>query len=238
MLNAAADSAPAGDLLKEIGWLLAGAAEVPADDAWLTPAERVRLAAFSVPSRRTDWRLGRWTAKRAVAAFLGGPRDPIEIRPAADGAPEAFLAGEPAPVVLSLSHRAGQGLCAVAAAGMALGCDLELIEPRSGEFVEDFFTAGEQALLERAPAADHPLLANLIWSAKESALKALRQGLRLDTRSVEVVEVQLPAGAGAWSPLSVRSHHTGETFHGWWRRDGGCVLTVAASPPPSLPRAL
>ena len=231
MLNDAAD----------IGWLLASMAEVPAevpeDDGWLTPAERERLAGFGVPSRRADWRLGRWVAKRAVAAFLGGTREPIEIRAAADGAPEAFLAGKPAPVVLSISHRNGFGLCAVAAPSVALGCDLERIEPRSDEFVEDFFTAGEQAWLHRHPAADAPLLANLIWSAKESALKALRQGLRLNTR---LVEVCLPAGAGAgaWSPLSVRSHATGETFHGWWRSLDGCVLTVAAAPRLGLPRAL
>jgi len=122
-------------------------------------------------------------------------------------------------------------------AGAALGCDLELIEPRSREFVQDFFTAGERARLERSTAADHPLLANLLWSAKESALKALRQGLRLDTRSVEVVAVRLaePADSGAWSPLSVRSHGTGDTFHGWWRRDGDCVVTLAAAPAPALP---
>src|SRR5436305_121242 len=167
------------------GWLTVDASEVPENDGWLTPAERVRLATLELPWRRADWRLGRWAAKHAVAAFLGASFEAVEIRPAADGAPEALLGGDPAPVSLSFSHRAGRAACAVAPAGTALGCDLELVEPRSAAFVRDYLTPAEQALVEAAPEMDHPFLVNLIWSAKESALKALRTGLRLDTRSVE-----------------------------------------------------
>ena len=68
---------------------------------------------------------------------------------------------------------------------MALGCDLELVEPRSDRFVADYLTAAEQQLVLGA-GPERDLVANLIWSAKESALKVLRVGLRRDTRSVEV----------------------------------------------------
>ena len=68
--------------------------------------------------RQADWRLGRWTAKNAVAAYLNLPSDPqaltdIEIRPAPSGAPEVFIADQPARVTISLSHRAGVAACAV-----------------------------------------------------------------------------------------------------------------------------
>jgi 4'-phosphopantetheinyl transferase len=219
-----------------VGWLTADGPQVPADDGWLEPAERVRLATLQIPARRADWRLGRWTAKHAVAAFLGARFAAVEIRPAEDGAPEALLGGEPAPVSLSFSHRAGRAACAVAPAGTALGCDLELVEPRSAAFVRDYLTPAEQALVEAAPELDHPLLVNLIWSAKESALKALRTGLRLDTRSVEV---RLLDGENeGWRPFAVHARETGQDFAGWWRRDGDWVLTLAASPPPALPRPL
>ena len=220
-----------------VGWLTTDSVEVREDDGWLKPDERVRLATLQVPARRADWRLGRWTAKHAVAAFLGAGFEAVEIRAAPDGAPEALLGGEPAPVSLSFSHRAGRAACAVAPAGTALGCDLELVEPRSAAFVRDYLTPAEQALVEAAPEMDHPFLVNLIWSAKESALKALRTGLRLDTRSVEV---RLPEDGGSegWRPLAVHARETGEDFAGWWRRDGGWVLTLAASPPPEIPRPL
>ena len=81
--------------------------------------------------RRDDWRLGRWTAKRALAAYLNLPSNPqtladIEIRPAPSGAPEVFVANKPAAVTISLSHRGGVAACAVAPSGMELGCDLEM----------------------------------------------------------------------------------------------------------------
>ncbi len=213
-----------------VGWLIVEESGIPRDDSWLTPAERLHLATLRFAPRRASWRLGRWAAKRAVSAFLGGPAlESLEIRAAPDGAPEAFVDGEPAPAVLSLTHRDALAACAVAPPGVALGCDLERVEPRSEAFVRDYFTNAERAWVESSQ--DPTLAANLIWSAKESALKALREGLRLDTRSVEV---RLPAGdpAEGWNPLEVRYPAAGRIFHGWWRREGDCVLTLAADPPP------
>jgi 4'-phosphopantetheinyl transferase len=122
---------------------------------------------------------------------------------------------------------------AVAPAGTALGFDLELIEPRSDAFVNDYFTPVEQKLIGR----DRLLHPTLLWSAKESALKALREGLRMDTRQVEVClgEQEEPDG---WKPLAVRRLATGELFEGWWRRQGDLVMTVAATPAPGRPEGL
>lgn len=221
--------------LTRVAWRLAAASDVPQDDGWLGPAEQDFLETLRLPIRRESWRLGRWTARKAIAAYLGGVPGTIEIRNAADGAPEAFFAGEPAPVAVSFSHRAGRAACAVAPAGTALGCDLELIEPRSDAFVHDFFTAAERDRVERAGPEERPLLANLTWSAKESVLKALRTGLRADTRSVEI---SLLEGTGAdWSPFSAVAD-PGRTFHGWWRRLEDLLITVSADPAPAVPRDL
>lgn len=221
-----------------VGVLLAGAAEVPEGDDWLDPDERERQRRFRLAWRRADFRLGRWTAKRAVAAWLGrSDADPFHIafHPDPDGAPVAYLDGDPLPLAVSFSHRAGRAACAVAPAGTRLGCDLEWIEPRSENFIRDFFNPPEIDLVLAAPHEDRPLLANLVWSAKESALKALRTGLREDTRSVEV---RLRERDGDWSRLEVHRPATAETFQGWWRRDAGWVLTLAATPPPEVPKGL
>jgi 4'-phosphopantetheinyl transferase len=175
----------------DVYWLEQTEADVPQRSDWLSASEAARLNDMRFAKRRADWRLGRWTAKRAVAVCLNVPAHPqglaeMEIRPAPSGAPEVFFANKSAPVTISLSHRAGTAVCAVALSGAALGCDLELIEPRSDGFVADYFTTEEQALVARAFAADRPRLCALLWSGKESALKALRAGLRLDTRCVSV----------------------------------------------------
>jgi 4'-phosphopantetheinyl transferase len=221
-----------------VGVLLAGSAEVPEDDRWLDPDELERQRRFRVAWRRADFRLGRWTAKRAVAAWLGRSTADlfrIAFHPDPDGAPVALLDGEPAPVAVSFSHRAGRAACAVAPAGARLGCDLEWVEPRSEAFVRDFFNPSEADLVLGAPPEDRPLLANLLWSAKESALKALRTGLREDTRSVEVRLLEREEG---WSRLEIHRPASGETFHGWWRRDGGWVLTLAADPASEAPKGV
>ena len=123
---------------------------------WLTAGEQATLARLHVAKRRSDWLLGRWTAKRALAAYLGcvSRLARVEIRAAESGAPEVFLDGRAAPLTLSLSHAAGRGLCAVTAAGVALGCDLERIESRSRAFVADYFTDDEQRLIAAAPVSD------------------------------------------------------------------------------------
>jgi 4'-phosphopantetheinyl transferase len=188
--------------------------------------------------RRRDWKLGRWTAKRAALSYLGLGSEPshftkLEIIAAADGAPEAFLDGQSAHVSLSISHSAGTAFCLIGAPGIALGCDLEQIQPREPNFAADYFTEEEVGFLERGPAADRPLLTNLIWSSKESALKALRQGLRRDTRSIQV---RLPAPRQeGWNPLTAIDLESARTFHGWWLVQDNQVQTVAtdlATTPP------
>ncbi|MGW5718693.1 4'-phosphopantetheinyl transferase family protein [Amycolatopsis sp. NPDC003865] len=217
-------------------WLAHGMRDVPPADGWLSPAEAARLAGLAHPKRRSELRLSRWTGKHAIAAVLGlgtgaATLARIEIRPAASGAPVACVDGVPAPVAVSLTDRADWAVCLTGPPGVALGCDLELVEPRSGAFVRTWLTERERETVE---AGDRSLLANLLWSAKESALKVLKTGLRRDTRSVEVELGTVRAG---WSPLVVRAAEGGE-FPGWWRRYGEFVLTCAAPAPWDPPRCL
>jgi 4'-phosphopantetheinyl transferase len=241
-------------------WLEQATANVPEGDGWLSVNEESYLRAIRFPKRRADWLLGRWTAKNAIASFLAIPPEPwalrdVEIRPALSGMPEVFLRNKPAGVVISLSHRAGVGACALATSCALLGCDLETVEPHGDAFAADYFTAAEQALVAEADAVDRWRLLALLWSAKESALKATREGLRLDTRQVIVsfpakprmqsenhennvqrarVPVRTSSRQSGWSPLQVR-HTNGQIFHGWWSETGDLLRTVLASPAPEPP---
>jgi len=247
----------------DVHWLEQTEGDVPAGNDWLSASEALRQSEMRFAKRLTDWRLGRWTAKRAVAVYLNLPAllralADIEIRPAMSGAPEIFLVGKLAPVTISLSHRAGRAACAVAPLGSALGCDLEMIEPRSDTFVADYFTAEEQALVAQARIEDRPRLVALVWSGKESVLKALRAGLRLDTRSVMLdpvdgllscgedydlhaedpgdptVAARLSCDSNNWLPLRVR-YTRDQTFHGWWQQSANLLRSMVAVPPPMPP---
>lgn len=212
-------------------WLARAQEQLPDTDGWLTLGERSRSASMRYPKRRTDFLLNRWGLKLAVARVLGWPDDDaalarIEGRAAADGAPELFIDGRPASRGVSLTNRAGCSVCLVADQPAAIGCDLELVETRSDAFVQDYLTEPERDLVTAAGQA-RDVAANLIWSAKESALKVLRTGLRRDTRSVEVSVADLTPPERSWSPFQVRSAE-GVVFRGWWRRSGSFLLTACA----------
>jgi 4'-phosphopantetheinyl transferase len=231
-------------------WLARGEGEVPAGQGWLTGAEAARAGAMRFTKRRNEYLVRRYAGKCAVAAAVGLPADPaglgrIAVLNRRTGAPYVEVDGRTLGLDISLTDRAGWAVCLVGPDLGAVGVDLEIVEPRSEGFVSDFLTPAEQAVVAAAPGHDgHDAAANLIWSAKESALKVLRTGLRADTRTVEVV-LEDPAviGAGAgradgWQRLTVSS---GEgRFPGWWRRDGVFLLTMVAAsglddPPQKLP---
>lgn len=228
-----------------VGWLATCEDDVPTGDAWLSAWERERAAGMRFTKRRTEFLTSRHTAKHALALALGEHPEPLarfEVRHHATGAPAPHVGGRPAHVAISMTDRADWAVTVVSRDGRRrLGCDLELVEPRTPAFVRDWFTPPEQALVAAATDADErDLLANLVWSAKESALKVLRTGLRRDTRSVVVALGDGPGSAG-WSPLTVTTVE-GDVMPGWWCRLGRFVVTftadaAVASPTPLAPRA-
>ena len=162
----------------------------------------------------------------------------------------------------------------------SLGCDLELIEPREGNFLDSFFTAAEVAAvrevrermvheahtahrmnsapatesalkrtgaaaltgLSRFPVADADfnrrelapadILTTAIWSGKEAVLKALREGLRIDTRRITCRFDEFDAPPQDWTPFAVivdeglAAQFPG-VWSGWWRVEDRFALTMA-----------
>lgn len=224
----------------DLYWLEQSEHDVPHHNRWLSSQELRQLQNLIFLKRRTDWRLGRWTAKCAIAVHRQLPLVPevlatIEICSSPSGAPDAFIAGRPANVILSISHRAGAALCALSAIPMRLGCDLEAVESRDDAFLEDYFTFEEQDCITRLSTHDRDRFISLLWSAKESALKAMREGLRLDTRCV-VVRPAAQQKQG-WSTLQAHSRQ-GDLFYGWWREENGLVRTLVSDCLSGLPLEL
>ncbi len=176
-----------------IYWTLAERSQAPLEtcETFLSEAEQQKLSALRFPKRRTEWLLGRWAAKflaHSLPAYQSYFLDEIEICNSPEGVPRIRLPEEaPSRACLTISHSGDLAFCALAAGdGLAIGADLEKVEPRPASFVEDYFTLQELEQVKACPAELRDLAATLVWSVKESMLKALQVGLRWDTRQVEV----------------------------------------------------
>ncbi len=218
---------------------LAVRGEVPAGDAWLGPAERRSAAEMRFAKRLEDFRLGRFAAKSALSRVLGGAATPaafaaLDIDNDDDGVPHLVAAPGPGGASVSISHRDGAALAAASVPPLRLGCDLEVVEPRSDAFVADYFAPAEREQLAAAPARRRHRETALVWSAKESALKVLGSGLRRDTRDVVVRWSSAAPPRGDWRPLRVEVAG-GSSLRGWWRALGPWVCTVLSDPPHPAP---
>jgi len=234
-----------------VGWDLCASTDVPVSDEWLAPGEARVLSRLRFDKRRGDFRLGRFTAKRVLGsawrrgAVPGATPPRFSVEAAEDGAPEArSWDGAPVPFVVSITHSQSLAASAVAVGepgdAVRLGCDLERVEARSDELVRQFFSETERRKLARVETGSAALYRTLVWSAKESALKALRVGLTMDTRSVEV-EWTAGGEVDQWQALTARAGD--ERFAGFWRLirqndHAPWVLSVLSSPPCSEPERL
>jgi 4'-phosphopantetheinyl transferase len=221
-------------------WLCQNVADVPEGDDWLSDSERATLAGLRFAKRRRDWRLGRWTAKQAIRFCLLDKKlvlSSLEIRVADTGAPEAYRDNAPAKVSVSISHSGNQGFCAVGPSGFAIGCDLEQIENREESIATDYFTSEEISLCRRALPLELDPIVNLIWSAKESSLKILQEGLRRDTRSIRI-DPEFKRGGGDWRAWTGYCLQTSIVFYGWWRSCGGFIYTLGSNQPTSSPKQI
>jgi 4'-phosphopantetheinyl transferase len=223
-------------------WLAHGEDEVPTTSEWLSPHEIRHLDSIRFTKRRREYLTRRWTAKRAIAAVLeldDAAFARIEVRHRETGAPYVQIDDRMAPVDISMSDRAGWAVCLVGPPGTTangtLGIDLEVVESRSEAFVADFFTEAERAFVDHLPTIEQrDEAANLIWSAKEAALKVQQVGLRVDTRTVDV-SLDGAARPDGWTAMTVIGREG--PMPGWWRRDGVFLLTIVfarPAPPPLL----
>jgi 4'-phosphopantetheinyl transferase len=208
--------------------------EAPSGGAedFLSPAEQARLQAMRFDLRRQSFLAGRQAAKRLLQsqAFCRGlAATAISVDNTPGGAPFALLNGREIPGSLSLSHRADAAAAAFSPApGITVGIDLEVVEGRSAAFVEDFFTAEECAFVQTLRATQRAAWVASVWSAKEAVLKALKVGLRVDSRAVSICALDGAAWQAGWQPLQAGGPAlTGCSCRVWRRLWGENVLTLA-----------
>ena len=132
-----------------------------------------------------------------------------------------------APVSISISHSHGIAFCTATHKTISVGCDIEKIEPRNRNFIDDYFTEYERLSVNSFDHIDAVLFPNLVWSAKESMVKLLRTGLSIDTRMVELQSAVINPDRD-WNRLQMKKVDSGTFYSGIWREINGFVFVVMA----------
>jgi phosphopantetheinyl transferase len=198
---------------------------------------------FRVPKRKREWLASRWLVKYLVAkvnAQNGNhPLNTISIQKMDSGVPAAVIEGVGKVGWLSMSHSRDAVLVGYSSdAACRFGVDLEAIEPRSAEMLEDFFTPAEIQWVSSSPDNKPELRANLVWSAKEAYLKAIEQGLRVDTRKIEIKPLPVQELFNGWERLGFSANDLNVLdWSLWFKQVPDYVLTLclpATSTPPDL----
>lgn len=215
-------------------WTAVSFDQIGVDDlGWLSKQEKQHYETFRFTKRRDEWLMGRWAAKKLLSSvypsFNGVAMNEISIMNEFNGSPYVLVYGFRVPGVLSLTHREGLACAAwISDYSVKIGIDLEFVETKPDVFIHDYFTPEESQLVFAAKESQRALAASLVWSVKESLLKALQTGLRLDTREVAVTVPALET-SDQWKSIQVDhcAKHTG-FVNAAWRSIGDFVLTCAA----------
>ncbi len=226
-----------------IQWLVQSATEHSdlargvAPPGLLHPAEQRCLAELKLSRRRSEWLIGRWTAKHLLQTCLERalkvrlPLDAIGIYNDTHGAPVAMAdcGSRIVEWAISLSHSHSYGFsAALPDRAIGLGADIERVDEREWRFVEDYFTLDEIDRVCAAPMGRRETLITAIWSAKEAALKALHRGLTIDTRRVHCAIDPYRYSDHEWLGFNITCTSSYmQTLRGWWRTWGEYVLTIS-----------
>lgn len=159
----------------------------------LSKEEQNQYTGFSVEKRRREWLAGRLLAKKIVRSYIKEqvPYHDISILNGENRCPFVRIEGgwesmNLPDFLISISHRKEYVFCAIGKKDSikGLGIDVELIEKRNDSFINDYFTSKEKGYIEKS---DNPIRdITAIWSLKEAALKAMKVGLTVPAKSVEV----------------------------------------------------
>ena len=203
----------------QLYWANAGQMDLRAP-APLSDYRKERLAKLKPEQARKSSLCAELLLIEAVKREEPAHRLPLEIVADENGKP-GFSQGKP---FFSLSHSGVYAACALAS--FPVGLDIQTLSNCHEALIRRFFTAGEQA--EILSAEDRDAAFTRLWCRKESFLKAIGLGLRLDLRSFDV------------SGADPRPSYEGCAYAFWDHREGELFFSVCvpqdrageAFPPP------
>jgi len=190
---------------------------------------------LKISKRRAEWFSSRLLVKRLVqkvmASELSLSLKSITFHKESSGVPFVEIDGLSRVGWLSISHSHDGVLAAFTLDGkVRFGVDVEFIERRSPELIEDFFTPSEIAWISKFGERDNDLHTNLVWSAKEAFLKAIEMGLQMDTRKINIHPPDERSLTEGWSAIDFSVE--GINLRDWqllYSRNDHFIMTICLS---------
>ena len=154
-----------------------GLQATPATLSLLSAEESARYRRFIPPEKRLEYLVTRVLVRTVLSAALGTPPGDLRFSCNEWGRPEV---DPPTELSFNISHTPGLVVCAVRQ-GHTLGVDTELFSraPALLELAPQVFSRQEQADLFALPREERAHRAVVLWTLKESYIKARGRGLAI-----------------------------------------------------------
>lgn len=156
---------------------------------YLHPEERQYYDSLKFEKRMRSFLIGRYAAKRAVAA-LTGETDLAKILVQAGVFTQPIVTlADHQNIQVSISHCDHLGTALAFPEAHPLGIDLERIHLDKNDVLEKQMTAGEIELIKTQPDFYEAML-TLLWTAKEALSKVIKTGLMTPMKIYEINKME------------------------------------------------
>jgi|WetSurMetagenome_2_1015567.scaffolds.fasta_scaffold251282_2 phosphopantetheine--protein transferase-like protein len=201
-------------------------------DKYFSLEEQAEYSRFRVIKRQFEWICSRIISKNMIKQILKDEKlnfPDIRIQKEESGQPYIYLTDQGRlEGKFSLSHSNDYVFCGYSTEkDLKFGLDLEKIEERSLDFIQDYFTPREIERYQFLDGNDKFEYTTMVWSAKESVLKTLGLGLSIDTRKVEIIPLEDLSRLIGWNSCSVNLENK-MNFIGnvYWQKIDGYIRTI------------
>ena len=146
------------------------------------------MATFRHEDRRHSFAVGRLAARELLSRRLGCAVSDVSIEVLDDGSLDVPGSG----LHVSISHSDREVMAAVSTG--PVGVDIEAVRPRPRTLYRFMLAEGEREMLDALDLPGDERL-TLVWTVKESVLKARRTGLRQSPKRLRIFPGRLPEAA-------------------------------------------
>ncbi len=165
---------------------------------WLDETELARRALFTHSNPRRHFSVCRAALRSLLCRRLDCTNEDLSFETTKFGKPFALVQGNPARIEFNLSHSGHHGLIAIASHGR-IGVDVEERSPDRDidGYSKTLLAPAERADYQTASEERKLELFYRLWTLKEALVKAVGEGLSLDTSEFEIPPAMVkgdPAG--------------------------------------------